>query len=47
MLHPEQTKGNIQTTTTTTKKRKKGKNAGDFDELPTQNLYIGLILINV
>ena len=38
------------TTTTTTNQiniSKKGKISGDFDESPTQNLYIGLILINV
>ena len=46
MIHPEAIKGNLQTTTTYQVKQARSK-SGDFDESVTQNLYIGLILINV
>ena len=50
MLHPEPTKENTTTTTTTTgptTKNGKWKPSDDFDESPTHNLYIGLILLSV
>ena len=46
MIHPEAIKGNPQTTTTYQVKKARSK-SGDFDESPTQNLYIGLILLNL
>ena len=46
MIHPEAIKGNPHTTTTYQVKKARSKSA-DFDESVTQNLYIGLILINV
>ena len=46
MIHPEAIKGNPRTTTTN--QIKKARNmSGDFDASLTQNVYIGLILINV
>ena len=46
MIQGEAIKGNPQTTTTYQKKKARSKSA-DFDESVAQNLYIGLILINV